>query len=45
MKRSIVVLTLAGAVAIVVLFVEPILAAEKVYFAQGESVYKEICFA
>ncbi len=45
MKRSIVVLTLAGAVASVVLFVAPILAAEKGDFAQGESVYKEICFS
>ena len=45
MKRSIVVLTLAGAVASVVLFVAPVLAADKGNFAQGESVYKEICFS
>ncbi len=45
MKSSIVVRMCAGAVASLVFSVAPILAADKGDFAQGESVYKEICFS
>ena len=45
MKSSIVVCTVAGAIASVVVCVLPVLAAAKGDFALGESVYKEICFS
>ncbi len=45
MKSSIVARMCTVAVASLVLYVVPILAAAKGDFAQGESVYKEICFS